>query len=175
MFARVLRPHPRHPALNGFIEGICLCWKTWFRHLSPARHTSGWHSYIKNRLIQPDCGPHGASSSAWQLHCGISSSKARRISTLPIGTFAYTEQQSLVYTRTKLFRLLSDPIHTKNLMHSWNRNELQYTVCMEYLACLDMFVCWWFSVIKWLFLAVCTKWHPLPPSNCGLSHSWNNT
>jgi len=108
MSTRVLRPHPQQSVLNGSIEGICLSWNTWFKHLSLARHTSGWHSYIIDRLMQSDSGPQGASSSAWQLHCGISSSWARRISTFPTGTFTYKKQLNLVFrTWIKSFWLVS--------------------------------------------------------------------
>jgi len=96
MSTSVLRPQPRLPELNGFIKGIDLRWKTWFKHLSPAWHTRGWHSYIIDRLIQFDSWPHGASSSASQVHCGISSIGARQISTSPIGTLTYTQQHKQV-------------------------------------------------------------------------------
>ena len=96
MSTSVLRPHPRHPVLNGFIKGIGLRWKTWFKHRSPARHRRGWHSYIIDRFIQCDSGPHGASSSGWQLHCGIASNWGRLISMSPIGTLTYRQQHRLV-------------------------------------------------------------------------------
>ena len=146
MSTRALRPHPRHPVLNGFIEGICLRWKTWFKHLSPARHTSGWHSYIIDRLIQSDSGLHGASSSARQLHCEISSSWARWISTFPIGTFAYTEQQNLVQILAKWFLLFSHQIQNNIRVHGISTTQIKYNMksvlsCMPWRVCMVVVFC----------------------------------
>lgn len=134
----VLRPHPRHSVLNGCIEGICRRWKTWFKHLSPARHTSGWHSYIIDRLMQSDCGPQGSASSGWQLHCGMSSNWARWTSTFPTGTFTYTQSPECLNLEQKTSGLLSCTIPKlhKNLYRRPIKAELN-TISFNALIVID--------------------------------------
>jgi len=61
-------------------------------------------------------------------------------------------------------------VEVTNTWHNYSTKSVQHR--LYYYTCLDMFVRWWFSVIKWLVTTVCTRWLPLSASCCCLSNSW---
>jgi len=74
--------------------------------------------------------------------------------------------------QTNNYENVSSLAEVTNTWHNYSYSTKSVQRRLYYYTCLDMFVRWWFSVIKWLVTTVCTRWLPLSASCCCLSNSW---